>query len=455
MASRRIVLFCLCVLWCASEFSCGIKLRVEPNEFPLRKYVGESLNLTCSVDYEQGEESKPEIAWVIPTNNEGRVHQMEATHMLSVTITDLKETDGGNYTCSLKPDLNTLIKSSVTVVILPRGQISHCSPNKFSCGTGACVAMRYKCDGLPDCQNARDETHSLCGPHPCASKLACSDGRCLARDMCCKERDKHYPNCTISPSIQCCRQLVHRAILDPDLYYKDYKQSLQQHRNQQPDSTLVMGCIVAVANLVTVAIIVGVRYHLWRSNGISSRPHYRLSRLRSATLRPFGWGSSLSPPSTTDQYQLRAADTLYSRRIPSLRSDLLAPEIVQEQRQQCSRQQRQFSGGVVLCPPSHSQPPQYSQLPTNPQGPPPSYHQVVGAPPPPYCSRDDLTPGGLGDNSPLAILAPLLPSNFQNNNNGDINGNNTPHLTVVHNHNSDSAAAASTSHQAPTQARNK
>lgn len=141
----------------------------------------------------------------------------------------------------------------------------------------------------------------------------------------------------------------------------------------------ITGCIVAVANLVTVAIIVGVRYHLWRSNGISSRPHYRLSRLRSATFRPFAWVSSHSPPSTTDQYQLRAADTLYSRRIPGLRSDLLAPEIVHEQRQQCSHQQRQFSGGVVLCPPSHSQPPQYSQLPSNPQGPPPSYHQVSSA----------------------------------------------------------------------------
>ena len=151
--------------------------------------------------------------------------------------------------------------------------------------------------------------------------------------------------------------------------------SLHERENNKSCSSII-GCIVAVANLVTVAIIVGVRYHLWRSNGISSRPHYRLSRLRSATLRPFGWGSSLSPPSTTDQYQLRSADTLYSRRIPSLRSDLLAPEIVQEQRQQCSRQQRHFSGGVVLCPPSHAQPPQYSQLPTNPQGPPPSYHQV-------------------------------------------------------------------------------
>lgn len=31
------------------------------------------------------------------------------------------------------------------------------------------------------------------------------------------------------------------AFLDPDLYYMDFKQSLHQQRNQQPDSTLVMG----------------------------------------------------------------------------------------------------------------------------------------------------------------------------------------------------------------------
>lgn len=135
---------------------------------------------------------------------------------------------------------------------------------------------------------------------------------------------------------------------------------------------------MAVANLVTVGIIVGVRYHLWRSNGSTSRAHYHLNRLRSATLRPFGFGTSLSAPTTTDQYQLRSADTMYSRRIPGLRSDLLAPEILREQRQQqCStHQQRAFNGGVVLCPPTNAQPPLYSQLPATHSGPPPAYHQV-------------------------------------------------------------------------------
>lgn len=83
---------------------------------PPRRYI---LLLLPSVSLTHTHTKKKQMRYC-PTNSEGRVHQMEATHMLSVTITDLKETDGGNYTCSLKPDLNTLIKSSVTVVILPR-----------------------------------------------------------------------------------------------------------------------------------------------------------------------------------------------------------------------------------------------------------------------------------------------------------------------------------------------
>lgn len=51
-----------------ADFSHGVKLRVEPKESTLRKYVGDSLSLTCSVDYEQDEETKPQIDWVVPTN---------------------------------------------------------------------------------------------------------------------------------------------------------------------------------------------------------------------------------------------------------------------------------------------------------------------------------------------------------------------------------------------------
>lgn len=48
------------------------------------------------------------------------MHIFDDANMLRVTVIDLEETDGGNYTCSLKPDLKAPIKKSVTVVILPR-----------------------------------------------------------------------------------------------------------------------------------------------------------------------------------------------------------------------------------------------------------------------------------------------------------------------------------------------
>lgn len=51
------------------------------------------------------------------------MHIFEDANMLRVTIIDLKETDGGNYTCSLKPDLKAPIKTSVRVVILPRESV--------------------------------------------------------------------------------------------------------------------------------------------------------------------------------------------------------------------------------------------------------------------------------------------------------------------------------------------
>lgn len=57
------------------------------------------------------------------SNSEERVHIIDEANMLRVIIIDLKETDSGNYTCSLKPDLKAPIKKSVTVIILPRESI--------------------------------------------------------------------------------------------------------------------------------------------------------------------------------------------------------------------------------------------------------------------------------------------------------------------------------------------
>ncbi|XP_042885246.1 uncharacterized protein LOC122261596 [Penaeus japonicus] len=444
MASSGLTILTLFLFYTAIGSSSGLEVRIEPNVPEIRKDVGEDLILSCSVKKSKEEQDRFSLSWQVPLDKNVRVNINDISGRLILSVKDLHETDRGNYKCTLVSEHDPPVRTSVNVVVLPRGRVGYCSHDSFRCLNGECISSRYKCDGHPDCTDASDERQAdQCGTDVCAGKLICEEGRCIPPSLCCREKDMHPPNCTIRPSIECCKQLLHPAIRDQDLYYLKAPPRLHQQRNPQPDSTLIMGCIVAVANLVTVGIIVGVRYHLWRSNGSTSRAHYHLNRLRSATLRPFGFGTSLNPPSTTDQYQLRSADTLYSRRIPGLRSDLLSPEILREQRQ-CTHQQRPYTGGVVLCPPTNAQPPQYSQLPSAHTGPPPAYHQVVGAPPPPYSSRDDLTLGSSSDGSSLSLLSPLL----NNNNNGDINGNTTAHLSVIQNQN---VAHATASSAAPSQ----
>ncbi|XP_063587709.1 uncharacterized protein LOC134764959 [Penaeus indicus] len=445
MASSGLAILALYLCSAAIGRASGLEVKIEPNVMEIRNYVGDDLILSCHVKKSKEEQDKFSLSWQVPFDKNVRVNISDILGTLILSVQDLHETDRGNYTCTLMSEHDPPLRTSVNVVVLPRGRVGYCSHDSFRCLNGECISSRYKCDGHADCTDASDELQAdQCGTDVCAGKLICEEGRCIPPSLCCREKDLHPPNCTIRPGIECCKQLLHPAIRDQDIYYLKAPPRLHQQRNPQPDSTLIMGCIVAVANLITVGIIVGVRYHLWRSNGSTSRAHYHLNRLRSATLRPFGFGSSLNPPSTTDQYQLRSADTLYSRRIPGLRSDLLSPEILREQRQQCTHQQRPFTGGVVLCPPTNAQPPQYSQLPTAHTGPPPAYHQVVGAPPPPYSSRDDLTLGSSSDGSSLSLLSPLL----NNNNNGDINGNTTAHLSVIQNQN---VAHATASSAAPSQ----
>ncbi|RMB89711.1 hypothetical protein DUI87_33908 [Hirundo rustica rustica] len=64
-----------------------------------------------------------------------------------------------------------------TVISQPRA----CTVGEFSCGSGECVALEYRCDRRPDCHDASDEEG--CGtPSPCEpNEFKCDNGHCALK----------------------------------------------------------------------------------------------------------------------------------------------------------------------------------------------------------------------------------------------------------------------------------
>lgn len=42
--------------------------------------------------------------------------------------------------------------------VCPSSELRTCHPGYFQCGSGHCIAERFKCDGNPDCLDYTDET---------------------------------------------------------------------------------------------------------------------------------------------------------------------------------------------------------------------------------------------------------------------------------------------------------
>jgi len=57
-------------------------------------------------------------------------------------------------------------KVSVRCMVCMLGSSETCDPQEFRCFDGACVDLRLRCDGYPDCQDQSDELE--CGTHPLA-----------------------------------------------------------------------------------------------------------------------------------------------------------------------------------------------------------------------------------------------------------------------------------------------
>ncbi|XP_045023362.1 uncharacterized protein LOC123467553 [Daphnia magna] len=429
--------------------------------FALVKRVDETLNLTCQVVKESGPFVKFQLEWHLPQHSANRMHNIfnkpGAINTLHLTITKLQESDSGMYRCIARGEKLTQLQHSVDISILPRK--GTCGDNMFMCSSKSCIPQRYKCDGTPDCGDGADESKEICGESPCDGKLHCDDGRCISKKVCC---DKYYDaNCTATYEIPCCGKLLN--FLAPDF---PLQTSHQFHEIGFLQSTMytIIGCAVAFVLIVTFTVITVCRVHMRRSALPNAYAAYR---------------SDTRVWSDLDSY-LATSNNRWTRGL--LRSDLSrSPGLVLN------------SYGDAGGPgPNTSLLVTYNinngvQLMGRPVEPPP-YEEVAAGrhatgnrdePPPPYVSRENLstddwsatrnvnsnnTSNNVSNGPFLSAIFSLLVNNAQplpvqpqlaerivphapaplelaaerveeDNNNGDINGNNTGQIWVRPNFN--------------------
>lgn len=429
--------------------------------FALVKRVDETLNLTCQVVRESGPFVKFQLEWHLPQHSANRMHNIfnkpGAINTLHLTITKLQESDSGMYRCIARGEKLTQLQHSVDISILPRK--GTCGDNMFMCSSKSCIPQRYKCDGTPDCGDGADESKEICGESPCDGKLHCDDGRCISKKVCC---DKYYDaNCTATYEIPCCGKLLN--FLAPDFPLQTHHQFHEIGFLQSTMYTII-GCAVAFVLIVTFTVITVCRVHMRRSALPNAYAAYR---------------SDTRVWSDLDSY-LATSNNRWTRGL--LRSDLSrSPGLVLN------------SYGDAGGPgPNTSLLVTYNinngvQLMGRPVEPPP-YEEVAAGrhatgnrdePPPPYVSRENLstddwsatrnvnsnnTSNNVSNGPFLSAIFSLLVNNAQplpvqpqlaerivphapaplelaaerveeDNNNGDINGNNTGQIWVRPNFN--------------------
>ncbi|KAF2367255.1 Low-density lipoprotein (LDL) receptor class A repeat [Trinorchestia longiramus] len=218
------------------------------------------------------EENTPSPHWVIPINDVTRVSEehlgsgdLSGIASVRVLVHRLQEADAGNYTCEV-PQLQR--RAVVQLHVLHRDVVQRCGVSSFQCSTGECILLRFVCDAKPDCPHATDELSEHCGfGDVCRNKLRCDDGRCMDPSRCCRGpvSPQSTPlNCSVNPSIHCCRQLIHPAALDQDLFYLSTRPRPHVRPGffSQP-SPLFIGTLVALANIGTVCLVLTLRRRFW------------------------------------------------------------------------------------------------------------------------------------------------------------------------------------------------
>ncbi|XP_047465711.1 low-density lipoprotein receptor-related protein 2 [Mugil cephalus] len=89
-----------------------------------------------------------------------------------------------------------------------------CEPDQFTCLSGDCIILRWKCDGHSDCQDQSDELERVCAFHTCLpTDFTCDNGRCVPLSYACDyvddcgdnsdERDCPFPTCNPATEFTC------------------------------------------------------------------------------------------------------------------------------------------------------------------------------------------------------------------------------------------------------------
>jgi len=260
--------------------------------------------------------------------------------------------------------------------------------------------------------------------------LHCDDGRCILKKYCC---DKYHDvNCSATYDIPCCNKLNY---LLPDFPVQTHHQYREIGFLQSTMYTII-GCAVAFVLIVTFTIIAVCRVHVRRSALANAYAAYR---------------SDARVWSDLDSYL--ASNGRWSRGL--LRSDISrSPGLVLN-----SFGVNDPSANTLLVTYNINNGVQLMGQPIEP----PPYEEVAvqrprDEPPPPYVSRENLHQAtnsdtnwnhrnpGTGHAPFLSAIFSLLVNNSQSqpervdrveedNNNGDINGNNTGQIWVQPNSN--------------------
>ncbi|GIX67538.1 ig-like domain-containing protein [Caerostris darwini] len=168
------------------------------------------LNLTCRVVSKDRSDARFELSWKLPTRSNApsksnvsgdRITVYQRNDQLTVTIHNLQEDDTGLYVCKLQ-DKGLIWTRKISVFVRSK----KCVEPFFDCGSGLCISKHYVCDGYVDCPSGYDEAFKYCGPDACHGKILC-DGRCIPKELCCDPSVE--PNCTANYVMPCCHSVLH------------------------------------------------------------------------------------------------------------------------------------------------------------------------------------------------------------------------------------------------------